>query len=47
MIKVAESKNEIDQLDALLWQALWKPLDLPRNIKKEFSLPDKKEAISQ
>jgi N-acetylglutamate synthase-like GNAT family acetyltransferase len=39
MIKFAESKNELDQLDELLWQVLWEPLNLRRNIRTEFSLP--------
>jgi len=42
MIKAAESLAEKEQLDELLWQVLWKPLDLPRDIRTKFGLPGKK-----
>ena len=39
VLKVAETHDDKAGLDELLWRVLWKPLDLPRNIRKEFSLP--------
>lgn len=35
--KVA-SRKEADQLDELLWEVLWKPLGLPRDVRKSFKL---------
>lgn len=42
IIKIAESLDEKDQLDELLWRVLWKPLNLPRDIRAEFGLPGEK-----
>ena len=41
MIKVAESYDEREQLDELLWKVLWKPLGLPRDTRNAFALPGK------
>jgi GNAT superfamily N-acetyltransferase len=30
---------ESEQLDCLLWEILWKPLELPRNVRETFRLP--------
>ncbi|MHC4215972.1 MAG: GNAT family N-acetyltransferase [Planctomycetota bacterium] len=38
-IKIAESSQQKRQLDELLWEVLWKPLDLPQNVRVEFKLP--------
>jgi len=38
MIKVAQSEDEREQLDELLWRVLWQPLELPRSIRKTFAL---------
>ena len=40
MITIDESSEdfEISQLYDLLWEVLWKPLDLPKNIHKSFKL---------
>ncbi len=37
-IKIAESQKEKDQLDELLWQVLWKPLNLPRDTRSKVAL---------
>jgi N-acetylglutamate synthase-like GNAT family acetyltransferase len=37
-IKYAENQNEKDGLAQLLWDVLWKPLGLPRNIGSSFKL---------
>jgi len=41
-IKVAESQQEKEQLDELLWVVLWKPLNLPRDIGAKLGLPGEK-----
>jgi ribosomal protein S18 acetylase RimI-like enzyme len=33
-----KSPSETEELDRLLWEVLWKPLDLPRNIRNSFKL---------
>lgn len=38
VIKKITDRSEADQLDQLLWEILWKPLDLPRNIRDSFKL---------
>jgi hypothetical protein len=37
-IKHAVSNKEKNELDLLLWDVLWKPLGLPRDIRKSFKL---------
>jgi len=37
-IKHAISDKEKSELDQLLWDVLWKPLGLPRNIRQSFKL---------
>ena len=37
-IKHAVSDKEKNELDQLLWDVLWKPLGLPRDIRKSFKL---------
>ena len=37
-IKVTESDVEKGKLDQLLWNVLWMPLNLPRNVRRFFSL---------
>jgi N-acetylglutamate synthase-like GNAT family acetyltransferase len=37
-IKQATTQKEIKELDRLLWNVLWKPLKLPRNIRESFKL---------
>jgi len=37
-IKHATTQKEKDELDQLLWDVLWKPLNLPRRIRKSFEL---------
>ncbi len=37
-IKHAATQKEKDELDQLLWDVLWKPLNLPRHIRKSFEL---------
>ena len=37
-IKHAVSNKEKNELDLLLWNVLWKPLGLPRDIRKSFKL---------
>ncbi len=37
-IKHAATQPEKDELDQLLWDVLWKPLNLPRHIRKSFEL---------
>ncbi|MFA5646551.1 MAG: GNAT family N-acetyltransferase [Candidatus Ratteibacteria bacterium] len=37
-ISQADPTQELKDLDTLLWQVLWKPLSLPRNIGEEFRL---------
>lgn len=37
-IKNAESTHEKEQLDELLWNVLWQPLGLPRDIRDSFKL---------
>ncbi len=32
----ADSEAELSELDALLWEVLWKLLDLPRNVRDSF-----------
>lgn len=39
VIKLAESQDEKDNLDALLWRVLWKPLNLPRDARAKFRIP--------
>ena len=38
VIKEITDRSEAVQLDQLLWEMLWKPLDLPRNIRDSFKL---------
>jgi GNAT superfamily N-acetyltransferase len=33
-----KSPSETEELDWLLWEVLWKPLELPRNIRDSFKL---------
>jgi N-acetylglutamate synthase-like GNAT family acetyltransferase len=42
MIKTAESQNEKDDLDELLWRVLWQTLDLPRDIRTKMGLAGEK-----
>jgi ribosomal protein S18 acetylase RimI-like enzyme len=37
-IKIAESDREKRELDWLLWEVLWRPLDLPRGVRRSFGL---------
>ncbi|MBN1862146.1 MAG: GNAT family N-acetyltransferase [Dehalococcoidales bacterium] len=37
-IKSATTQKEKEELDRLLWDVLWKPLNLPRDIRKTFRL---------
>jgi len=37
-INQVEAGAEASQLDGLLWDVLWKPIDLPRNIRDSFTL---------
>jgi len=37
-IRYATTAKEQQNLDQLLWDVLWKPLGLPRNIRKSFEL---------
>ena len=37
-IKQATTKKEKSELDRLLWNVLWKPLNLPRHIRDSFKL---------
>ncbi len=37
-IKHAVTEKEKNELDQLLWDVLWKPLDFSRNIRKSFEL---------
>jgi len=37
-IKQAVTQKEKKELDRLLWDVLWKPLNLPRNIRSSFKL---------
>ena len=37
-IKQAKTDKEKNELDQLLWDVLWKPLGLPRDIRKSFKL---------
>ncbi|MFC2069938.1 GNAT family N-acetyltransferase [Chloroflexota bacterium] len=39
-IKQATTQKEEKALDRLLWEVLWKPLNLPRNIRDSFKLGD-------
>jgi GNAT superfamily N-acetyltransferase len=41
-IKIAESDREKRELDQLLWEVLWEPLGLPRDVRHSFRL-DKPE----
>lgn len=41
-IKITETANEKSQLDELLFEVLWKPLDMPRSARQSFKL-DKPE----
>ena len=38
LIKIAETQDEKDQLDELLWVVLWKSLNLSREIRSEVAL---------
>ena len=38
LIKIAETQDEKDQLDELLWVVLWKPLNLSREIRSDVAL---------
>jgi N-acetylglutamate synthase-like GNAT family acetyltransferase len=40
-IVTVSSKDESEKLDSILWDVLWKPLDLPRNIRESFRLEGK------
>jgi N-acetylglutamate synthase-like GNAT family acetyltransferase len=44
-IRTAESQYEKDELDELLWRVLWKPLNLPREIRSEVALAGEKLEI--
>ena len=37
-IKTATTKREKSELDRLLWNVLWKPLNLPRHIRDSFKI---------
>jgi N-acetylglutamate synthase-like GNAT family acetyltransferase len=37
-IRKAELNKERQELNTLLWEVLWKPLDFPPDIRKEFEL---------
>ncbi len=37
-IKQATTQKEKKEMDRLLWDVLWKPLNLPRNIRNSFKL---------
>jgi len=37
-IKPATTKREKSELDRLLWNVLWKPLNLPRHIRDSFKI---------
>lgn len=37
-IKRATTQRELNELDQLLWDILWKPLDFERNIREAFRL---------
>jgi len=45
VIKIAESQNEKDQLDELIWLVLWKPLNLPRDMRSKVALSGEKIEI--
>jgi N-acetylglutamate synthase-like GNAT family acetyltransferase len=40
-INKIRTDSEMFQLNELLWEVLWKPLDLPRNIRESFKLEGK------
>jgi N-acetylglutamate synthase-like GNAT family acetyltransferase len=44
-IKPATTQKEKKELDRLLWEVLWKPVDLPRDIRKSFRLDDPETEI--
>ncbi len=37
-IKLAATQQESEELDRLLWDVLWQPLDLPRSVRDSFKL---------
>ena len=37
-IKPATTKREKNESDRLLWNVLWKPLNLPRHIRDSFKI---------
>lgn len=40
-VDIVSSQDESEELDSILWDVLWKPLDLPRNIRESFKLEGK------
>jgi hypothetical protein len=38
-IRNIQGRRESEQLDCLLWEVLWEPLGLPRNVRETFRLP--------
>lgn len=38
IIKIADTNEEREQLDQLLWEVLWAPLALSRDIRRTFAL---------
>ena len=37
-IELVKSKADAEELDTILWEVLWMPLGLPRNIRESFKL---------
>jgi N-acetylglutamate synthase-like GNAT family acetyltransferase len=37
-IKQATTRQELEELDQLLWDVLWKPLNFKRNVRQSFKL---------
>ena len=37
-IRNIQGRRESEQLDCLLWEVLWEPLGLPRNVRESFRL---------
>ena len=35
-IEIVASSADAEELDCLLWQTLWKPLNLPRDVRQQF-----------
>ncbi len=38
IVEVVSSEIDATELDELLWRVLWRPLDLPRNVRHTFSV---------